>query len=670
MFVRSRSPQPKGTRVRVVIGLPDGSRFPLEGEVVDVRERPDGSGGNGIRFVDLDDTRLAMLESYIDASAAGVPQPILGDDSDISLVNVIEPEAQRKLQSKVSGAAKRGPDAGLPRLGASEPPSPDLLLRLDRSLRQIEPLSSADPYEVLGLEPHAISADITQVLARRLQEFAHAPSDGTLPTRLATRLDQARGKLNLAAQTLLDPATRAVQDLALGFLVPATREPAVRQAFERELDRRRTEASPAERAEFELALPVLELAAEKRAAGDLKAARSLYRAALLYDPHNLQIREVAVHVRTELTERAPTSAPAIPAAPAGASRPAPRALPSVPAAPPAAAPAAAPAAPAFVGPDSSEPITMEVDPEPSEPASFVDEMEPPSRSADALGDTELDALEPARSGSKLGTLVGVGVLAAAAAVGILVFTGSGSDAPGDRAAAADGEPATPDPAPADPAASADAPAEATPPPASPPEAEPTDPVDDGSEAPEAAPEAAEPEGSSSSAGESAPAPDGPFADAQRAYDAGEYQRAYELADAVGGKSNARFEIMALAQCQLDDGAVAREQFRKLVGRNTRREIGDACAQLGINVFAKGKGYTAEELLRKAASARASGDPEAGCKFAEQSNKKSSSAAAMELLGICACEAGDRIRAKRMLRFLSDENDGPIIAACASAGIEL
>ena len=71
MFVRSRSPQPVGTKVKVVLELPDGSQFPIQGETVSIRDATDGTGGNGVRFTDLEPARLAMLERHIEARAAG-----------------------------------------------------------------------------------------------------------------------------------------------------------------------------------------------------------------------------------------------------------------------------------------------------------------------------------------------------------------------------------------------------------------------------------------------------------------------------------------------------------------------------------------------------------------------------------------------------------------------
>jgi hypothetical protein len=253
----------------------------------------------------------------------------------------------------------------------------------------------------------------------------------------------------------------------------------------------------------------------------------------------------------------------------------------------------------------------------------------------------------------------VGVLAAAAAVGILVVTG-GADEPAPVAAAEPEAPESPEPTAApEPPASAEAPPAPEPSDAAPP----TD-GDTGAEEQDTAiePEAAEPEPE--------PEPASPLAEAQRAFDAGEFARAYELADAVGEKTNERFTIMTLAQCHLDEGPTARQLFRKLAGRNTRSEVAAACGELGINVFAKGKGYTAKELLRKAQKAREAGDKAQSCELADQSNKKRSSAEAMEILGVCACEAGSKTRAEHFLKYLADANDVPIIEACKAAGIEL
>ena len=305
MFVRSRKPQPVGTRLSVVLELPDGSRFPLKGEVAAVRDEPEGRGGNGIRFLDLDPSRLAMLESYIDACAAGVPHAILNDDSDISLVNVIEPETEKKLVDELSQAVTQLPRAGLPTLGNQMPASPDFLLRLDRTIRSIERLPGSDAYEVLGVEPHAGFEGVRDVLAQRMAELEVDPSVGKIPARMSGRIQTVKAKLQMASRTLTDAKNRAILDLTRGALIPDTQEPAVKQAFEEELQTRRDKATVAERSEFDLALPFLKLAREKRNEGDLKAARGLFRAALLYDPYNLQIRDVAAEVRAEIRAATP-----------------------------------------------------------------------------------------------------------------------------------------------------------------------------------------------------------------------------------------------------------------------------------------------------------------------------------------------------------------------------
>jgi uncharacterized protein (TIGR02266 family) len=693
MFVRSRKPQAKGSRVQVVLELPDGSRFPLEGEVVTLRESTDGTGGNGIRFIDLDSGRLAMLESYIDACAAGVPQPILRDDSDISLVNVIEPEVERKLQTAVTKAAGALPTSALNRLGPGlKAPPADFLLRLDRALREVERLSSGNAYEVLGVEPKANFEGVRGVLEHRLAEYVIDPSLGKIPARLTSRVQAVKAKLQMAAHTLLDASARAAMDIEHGRLLPETDEPTVRQEFEHELRRRRDKATPGERQEFALAEPFLELARQKKNADDLKAARSLFRAALLYDPHNLEIREVAAAVRAELKLAHPTPPPQLVRAAITDAEPPPPSVPPpattseegegpVRSVPPGSAPSESPGLPppppsaALTTPEAERPDTERMRAEDGEPETL--DIDP-----DPSGIAEVRAVleEPESHKSRVGLIAVAGGLAVGAVVGAFVLIGGG----GDEAAGADaGAPVV---AKADDETGGAVPAEAE---AGEPEA--ADPPPAAAETGDAAPANtdtghASPESEAeASAGAEPPAEDPPaepaaadppaqgsFAEVERLIAAGEHQAAMDLAAQQRGKDdrNTAFRYMTIAACHLKDGALARANFRKLVGKNTRRIAGDACREAGINVFAKVQGATAGELLEQAILVQRQGDAAKACDLARQSNRKKPSAPAMEIVGVCACNDGNVAKAKKLVGLLPNPQRGNLLAKCKEAGVEL
>ena len=67
LFLRTPCPRPEGTKIEVILELPDGTKFPLEGVVVRESKPPSPDGpGNGIRFENL----------TLTSSASPAPEPI------------------------------------------------------------------------------------------------------------------------------------------------------------------------------------------------------------------------------------------------------------------------------------------------------------------------------------------------------------------------------------------------------------------------------------------------------------------------------------------------------------------------------------------------------------------------------------------------------------------
>lgn len=616
MFVRSSDPKPIGARVRVVLELPDGSQFPIEGEAVSVNDAQDGTGGNGVRFTDLDAPRMGLLDRYIAAREAGTPHPIDPSGTDHSLGHVIDQEVEERLQEKLfetatSLASIMGDDA--PRT-----PTAEFLMRLDRALREVEGLSSSDPYEVLGVEEHSSFDEVREVLEERLKDFTIDESLGRLPSLLNARIDAAKGKLWEAAGILCDPAGRATLDTAHGRLRPATQEPSVQEAFEAQLKGWREQATEEQRAEFSLADPYVELAAERQRMGDLRSTRTLLQAALMYDPHNLGIRNAIISVRDEMREKQSQR-----------ERPAPA-----------------------HGSFTAGPI----------PA--VDEVavEP----ADAV---ELDT----PSGSKTGIIVGIiGVVALLGVGGAVLAMQSGNDT--EPAAAAEaGESAESEvaatPAKAEAAApvtptTEDPPTEDTAPQAAPEET---------SGETDTPPPAEDLDGPPPPTEVATPAPaEGPFAEVHALLTAGEFEQAHALAKThtKGEHKRDAYRWMTLAACHQRRGVKARKAFQHVVGKAPRGELRDRCAELGIDVTVKTKGETPREMYYRALEAEEVGDFKKACYLATQSNFKKPSADTMVMSGACACRQGKTGRAQKLRRLLEPSDRPRLDEACKELGVEL
>lgn len=74
VFVNTKDPLPVGTRVRLLISLPDRAPpVPLVGEVVRVQEAAEGlDPGMGVEFVDTGADAQARLESWVQGLREGL----------------------------------------------------------------------------------------------------------------------------------------------------------------------------------------------------------------------------------------------------------------------------------------------------------------------------------------------------------------------------------------------------------------------------------------------------------------------------------------------------------------------------------------------------------------------------------------------------------------------
>jgi hypothetical protein len=575
---------------------------------------------------------MAMLERYIEARAAGAPLPMGSDASEVSPGNVLEQDVEQRLQEKLSAtatslAALMGEDAAPTRT-----PTADFLMRLDRALREVEELGSGNPYEVLGVEEKAGFDDVRQILEERLTDFTIDESLGRLPTLLNDRIDAAKAKLWGAAGTLCDPGGRAAMDIAHGRLRPETGERSVHEAFENELLRRRDQATEAQRAEFALADPYVEMAQEKQQLGDLSATRTLLQAALMYDPHNLGIRKLIVSVRDDLRAASPS-----------------------------------PAASA-VGPASAP------SPEPKQP------VRAPALEQSAQLDAAPDGLEfEETTGPSKGLVFGIGGgVVAGGIVAAVILMQSG------------GEPDDAEPDPAFVVADAGETEETSKTAGPDPEAtgvpgrhaeetdgghgedgqaatsgEPDPAADDGREATGDATEETDP-------AEPAAPVEGPFAEVQGLLVAGEFEQGYVLAKQLrtGSDKNEGYRWMSVAACHQRNGVKARKAFHQIVGKNTRHIVRERCAELGIDITVTPNKETPREMYYRALEAEEGGDFKRACYLAAQSNFKEPSADTMVMSGACACRQGKVGRATKLHRLLRPADRLRLKAKCKDLGVEL
>jgi hypothetical protein len=130
------------------------------------------------------------------------------------------------------------------------------------------------------------------------------------------------------------------------------------------------------------------------------------------------------------------------------------------------------------------------------------------------------------------------------------------------------------------------------------------------------------------------------------------------------------EVMAVSACRLQDPALARASFVKLVGSKARRRVAELCARDHIDLHQGAEAATATDLLVKAREAREAGKGDEACKLASQSQGLKHSVEALQMMVVCACRAGDSERAKRLADSLAVAEREPIRSECREHGIDL
>lgn len=129
------------------------------------------------------------------------------------------------------------------------------------------------------------------------------------------------------------------------------------------------------------------------------------------------------------------------------------------------------------------------------------------------------------------------------------------------------------------------------------------------------------------------------------------------------RSQEALETMATAACALDDGVKARAAFRKLTGGDVRKRVMIACRSSAIDLNATTDQPTPAELLRAAERALDAGDHETAVTLARKSNRLERSQAAVYIIALAECAAGDKEKAASMRRHLNKARQTALAERC-------
>ena len=161
-----------------------------------------------------------------------------------------------------------------------------------------------------------------------------------------------------------------------------------------------------------------------------------------------------------------------------------------------------------------------------------------------------------------------------------------------------------------------------------------------------------------------------------AADAALAEKRFEDAHALARRSwdaahdNVSVRVMAIAACELQDGALARSAFRKLKGPDVRAEVFAVCRTRAVDVRSNVDGYTPAELVVKATRALEQGEYEQAYEFAKSSNKLKHTSAAMAIMATAACHKHDADEAVHLSGMLPKARKQEVLDACKAAGTAL
>jgi hypothetical protein len=177
---------------------------------------------------------------------------------------------------------------------------------VDQVLTSLEHRAHGTAYDVLGLSPTAGEANVRGAVSEQLAALRRWSALPDLPATLARRIEALRARTEEAGTLLADPTQRAALDVELGVLLPTDGDRERRAAFAGELRSRRARASGRQRTDSAVARSHLQLAKHYIRQKDDEDAHHLLRVSLLYDPYNLEARELCAACEARLPARPST----------------------------------------------------------------------------------------------------------------------------------------------------------------------------------------------------------------------------------------------------------------------------------------------------------------------------------------------------------------------------
>jgi hypothetical protein len=135
-------------------------------------------------------------------------------------------------------------------------------------------------------------------------------------------------------------------------------------------------------------------------------------------------------------------------------------------------------------------------------------------------------------------------------------------------------------------------------------------------------------------------------------------------------SNEALQTMVLSACEMDDGAKARQAFRKLKGTQERSSAMASCSERNIDLTLKISGPTPAELLVQARRKLAASDFQGAYDLAKDSNSRQRDSEALSVMAQSSCGLGETETADRLRGMLLPKERDTVTAFCAKVGAEL
>ena len=323
VFIQTVKPKPVGSMVVLVLEPAGQSQVSINGEVVTSISPEEGAArqlqpGMGIRFVDLDNAKRAVIEGVLAAWEAANQNPQSAQPSDTPQPQTIAQYAhvsagpRAALVSPVAHIEQTTPDAlattmpfGSNLMGAapatSSPPPPahtaahtaargsmeDLAELQIQARAYLARLETESHYVLLGVTADASFADLRRAFLRLTKRFHPDNYFRKAPEALARDLEDIYNQLTLAYETLSDRDRRQAYDLVIGNLAGNQDGVSGADMARAASDDRRRKAAPGR---VNKADQLLAIAMQDAAAGNKAKALANLRLALAFDPENAQVK--------------------------------------------------------------------------------------------------------------------------------------------------------------------------------------------------------------------------------------------------------------------------------------------------------------------------------------------------------------------------------------------